>query len=237
MTHLDRFIIMDDVELVPLDGETALGLTGPAADEVLARVGLPALPETMTCTRLEWNGMDLRIARTYGAAAAHYVLWAPEAQAGKLWKFLRTGGAVAVGSAALEAFRVAEGIPAYGTDIMERDLAQETSQTRALNFSKGCYLGQEIVERIRSRGNVHRHLRQLELSGPMPPSGAELMLEDGKAAGHITSATKLPLTSGSRTFALGMIRAEAELRDAPLTYTAGTDAGTARILSAPPSFR
>ena len=69
-----------------------------------------------------------------------------------------------VGSTALEAFRIAEGLPAYGVDIAERDLPQETSQMRALHFSKGCYLGQEIVERIRSRGKVHRHLRSFELS-------------------------------------------------------------------------
>src|SRR5208282_539517 len=108
--------------------------------------------------------------------------------------------------------RIAEAIPAYGVDMAERDLPQETAQMRALHFSKGCYLGQEIVERIRSRGNVHRHLRPLELTGPAPAAGAELALEDGTAAGQITSAAELPLASGSRVFALGMIRTEAETR-------------------------
>ena len=97
--------------------------------------------------------------------------------------------------AALEAFRIAEGIPAYGVDMVERDLPQETSQMRALHFNKGCYLGQEIVERIRSRGNVHRHLRQLELEGPLPEPGAKLTV-DGAEAGHITSAAELPLSGG-----------------------------------------
>ena len=95
-----------------------------------------------------------------------------------------------MGGSALDAFRVAEGIPVYGIDIAERDLPQETSQTRALHFSKGCYLGQEIVERIRSRGNVHRHLRQLELDGPLAKAGAELFLE-GASVGAITSAAEL----------------------------------------------
>ena len=54
---------------------------------------------------------------------------------------------------------------------------------RGLHFSKGCYLGQEIVERIRSRGNVHRHLRQLELDGPLPQTAVELM-RDGVKAGQ-----------------------------------------------------
>jgi folate-binding protein YgfZ len=236
MAHFDHFIIMDDVELVPLSGEAALGLTGPAADEVLARVGLPVLSELMTFTRVEWNGMDLRISREYGAVAKHYVLWAPEPQLGKLWKFLRTAGATAAGSTSLEAFRIAEGIPAFGVDMMERDLPQETSQMRALHFSKGCYLGQEIVERIRSRGNVHKHLRQLELDGPVPAPDTELKLENGAVAGQIRSAAELALASVRRVFALGMIRSEAEINNQPLTYTAGTVVGTARILTAPPNF-
>ncbi|MGD0628670.1 MAG: folate-binding protein [Terracidiphilus sp.] len=237
LAHLDRFIIMDDVELVPLGGEAALGLTGPQAHEVLARVGLPTLSEPMTATRVEWNGMDLRIAREYGVAASHYVLWAPEAQLGKLWMYLRTAGATPVGSASLEAFRIAEGIPAYGLDMAERDLPQETSQMRALNFNKGCYLGQEIVERIRSRGNVHRHLRQLELFGPVPAAGVELGLGGGTAGGLITSVAELALASGNRIFALAMIRAEAEQRDEPFNYAVGEGAGTARILAAPPNFQ
>jgi folate-binding protein YgfZ len=235
LAHLDRFIIMDDVELVPLGGEAALGLTGPAANEVLARIGLPVLSEAMTSTRIEWNGMDLRIGREYGAAAAHYVLRVPEAQLGKLWKSLHAAGATPVGSVSLEAFRIAEGIPLYGVDMAERDLPQETSQMRAIHFNKGCYLGQEIVERIRSRGNVHKHLRQLELEGPVPAAGTELIAEGGTAAGHITSAAEFKLSSGSRIFALGLMRADAEVRNEPFTYDAG--AGTARLLAAAPSFQ
>jgi folate-binding protein YgfZ len=120
--------------------------------------------------------------------------------------------------------------------MAERDLPQETSQMRALNFNKGCYLGQEIVERIRSRGSVHKHLRQLELDGPLPPAAAELTLDGGTAAGQIANAVELALPKGTRIFALGMIRGEAELRNQPLTYTAGTATGIARILAAPPSL-
>jgi aminomethyltransferase len=236
LAHLERFIIMDDVELVPVSGEIVIGLTGPAADQVLARIGLPVLSEPMTSAHFEWNGMDLRIERAYGTVAAHYALWAPEAQLAWVWKFLRTAGAIPVGSKSVEAFRIAEGIPAYGVDMVERDLPQETSQIRALSFNKGCYLGQEIVERIRSRGNVHRHLRHLEIEGTLPPIGTELIRDDGAVAGQITSAAGLPLATGDRNFALGMIRGEAELRNETLKYTAGTAAGTARILTAPPSF-
>jgi folate-binding protein YgfZ len=238
--HLNHFIIMDDVELVPLSeepaGETAMGLTGPLADDVLGRLSLPTLSEPLSSTRVEWNGLDLRILRGYGVLASHYALWVQSSGVAKLLKYLRAAGATLIGSASLETFRIAEGIAAYGIDIAERDLAQETSQMRALNFNKGCYLGQEIVERIRSRGSVHRHLRALELTGPVPAAGAELTLDGGAAAGQITSASELGLASGSRVFALGMIRGEAEARNEPLTYTAGTATGVARILAIPPTL-
>jgi folate-binding protein YgfZ len=187
--------------------------------------------------RVEWNGLDLTIRRGYGVLAPHYEFWVPSAGLHKLWPCLRTAGATRVGCAALEAFRIAEGIPAYGTDIMERDLPQETSQMRALHFNKGCYLGQEIVERIRSRGNVHRHLRPLELTGPVPAAGVELTTENGKPAGQVTSAAQLKLASGARVFALAMIRAEAELSDRPFSYASESGTGAARILASPPALR
>lgn len=244
LAHLNRFIVMDDVELIPVGdekvgeagSETCVGLTGPLAAEVLERVGLPVLVSPMTRNTVEWNGWDVTILRGYGVLAEHYAFWIPSAGLSKLWSCLRTGGAKPVGCAALEAFRVAEGIPAYGVDILERDLPQETAQMRALHFSKGCYLGQEIVERIRSRGNVRRHLRPLELSGPLASGGTDLTLEDGTAAGTITSAAELPFKAGRRVFALGMIRAEAEAKSASFRYRDGAAEGSARILDVPPSL-
>jgi folate-binding protein YgfZ len=244
LAHLNHYIIMDDVELIPVGdeqvgeagSETAIGLTGPQAHDVLERLGLPVFVQAMTANRVEWNGLDLRILRGYGVLAPRYEFWLPSAGVGKLWSCLRTAGATPTGCASLEAYRVAEGIPTYGVDIVERDLPQETSQMRALFFGKGCYLGQEIVERIRSRGNVHRHLRPLELTGPVPAAGTELMDADGKAAGHITSAAALPLPSGARVFSLGMVRAEAEAAQQAFTYTAESVSGTVRILAAPPTL-
>jgi folate-binding protein YgfZ len=240
IAHLEHFIIMDDVELHPVGtepgaAETALGITGPEAEKVLARIGLPVLGEPMTATSVEWNGLDLRILRDFGVLGAHFTVWTPVAGLMRLWRTLSTAGATPVGSGAVEAFRIAEGIPVYGVDMVERDLPQETAQTRALHFSKGCYLGQEIVERIRSRGNVHRHLRSLELHGPVPASGAELSLE-GTAAGHITSAAGLALKSGTRVFALAMLKSEAETDRAPLKYQVSNGVGEAELLTGPPRW-
>jgi folate-binding protein YgfZ len=241
IAHLDHFIIMDDVELAGVNPaeETALGLTGPKADEILGRVGLPVLSEPLTQAQAEFEGTPVLLRRGYGALAEHYAIWIPAAKAGVLWQALSAAGAKPVGFAALEAFRIAEGIPAYGVDMVERDLPQETSQMRALHFSKGCYLGQEIVERIRSRGNVHRHLRSLELEGPLPgplPEPGTKLTVDGLEAGHITSVAELPLPGGARIVALGMIRADAEQRNVPLTYAAGEKTGSARVVPGAPQL-
>jgi folate-binding protein YgfZ len=219
-----------------LTGETALGLTGPQADDLLTRLGLPTLAEPMTSARATWNGLEILVVRAYGLLVPHYELWVMASQISALWEALTESGATAVGAASLEAFRIAEAIPAYAIDIAERDLAQETSQMRALSFSKGCYLGQEIVERIRSRGSVHRHLRPLEVTGPVPQAGAELTTETGAVAGQITSAAELPFASSPRVFALAMIRGEAEIRNQPFTYNAGEATGTARILKGTPEL-
>jgi folate-binding protein YgfZ len=241
MAHLNRFIIMDDVELVPLSldaqselsGESALGVSGPLAADLLARLGFAAPTEAMTSAPAEWQGQPMRVVRGYGALIPHYELWVKADQIHALWTALKEAGATPVGAAALNAFRIAEGIPVYGIDIAERDLPQETSQMHALSFNKGCYLGQEIVERIRSRGNVHRHLRLLEVAGPLPEAGMELKLEGGASAGQITSAAELPFAVGKRIFALAMIQAAAEMRNQPLAYCVGGEAGTARLLAAP----
>jgi aminomethyltransferase len=110
---------------------------------------------------------------------------------------------------ALEMFRVAAGVPRYGLDITDRDLPQETSQQQALNFNKGCYIGQEIVERIRARGNVHRILAGLVIESTKPAKGKVEL--NGKEVGEVTSAAAVPSAAGDHVLALGIIRREAAL--------------------------
>ena len=105
-------------------------------------------------------------------------------------------------------WRIAAGIPRYGHDIRERDLPQETEQHQALDFSKGCYVGQEIVERIRSRGQVHRKFTGFLLQEAAAAPGTKLQA-DGKDVGELTSVASLPQTNGARkTIALGYVRRE-----------------------------
>jgi folate-binding protein YgfZ len=244
IVHLERFIIMDDVELVTLGAEppgqagseTCIGLTGPLADQVLNRVGLPQLSLAMQSAHVEWNGIDLLIQRYWGTVVPHYQFWLPVANLQKLWSCLRTGGAMPTGFESFDRLRIAEGVPLYGVDMAERDLPQETAQNRALHFNKGCYQGQEIVERIHSRGHVNRHLRSLELTGPAPAAGTVLQQASGEETGVLTSAAQLPLASGARTFGLAMIRSQVETGEPTFTYSVQEGKGTARILALPPAF-
>ncbi len=100
-------------------------------------------------------------------------------------------------------------MPRYSVDIRERDLPQETEQIRALNFNKGCYVGQEIVERIRSRGNVHRKFTGFVMQGSPEIKAEAKILSGEKEVGEITSVASVRTASSEQTFALGYIRREA----------------------------
>jgi len=201
---LDKFIIMDDVEIADAsDKLTAVGLHGPKAKQVLsaARIELPGL-EPLQAHDTTWDAAGITVVTTEQGG---FEIWLATANAGKLWDALVAAGATPVGTDAYELWRIANGIPRYGQDIRERDLPQETEQMRALNFAKGCYVGQEIVERIRSRGAVHRRFTGFEIGGPPPAPGTKLQAS-GKEVGEITSVATLP---SDRTVALGYVRREA----------------------------
>jgi aminomethyltransferase len=131
----------------------------------------------------------------------------PPAIASKIWDALLSAGATPVGYEALEKFRIFAGVPKYGTDIREKDLPQETEQTHALHFSKGCYVGQEIVERIRSRGAVHRTFTGFALTQDAE-RGAKIIAKD-KEMGELTSVTRVPVNGSEKILGLGYIRREA----------------------------
>ena len=223
LAHLDHFIIMDDVELQELDAtNTTLGLAGPQATEILESLNLP-VPETLAFVTAKLNEIPVTVVRAHGVLVPRFELWLTADHLEEAWRILTNAGAVPAGFQALESLRVLEGTPLYGVDMSDRYLPQETNLSRALNFNKGCYLGQEIVERIRSRATVHRTLRQFELKGSMPSSGTELRVEgDDKPIGEISSAVHFCLPGLPRTFALGMIRIEALERKAVITYPGGS---------------
>jgi folate-binding protein YgfZ len=205
----DHYIIMDDVEVAHISDKPAtLGLAGPGAAAVLRSAGLeaPAL-RALQFQDLTWGNTSLTLVRTDNPAVESYELWAAPDTLPSLWQSLADAGAKPTGTDALELLRIASGVPRYGQDIRERDLPQETGQQRALHFSKGCYIGQEIVERIRSRGNVHRRFTGFEVQGTLPAVGAKIQM-DGKDVGEVTSAALLPAANGQLSVALGYLRRE-----------------------------
>jgi folate-binding protein YgfZ len=236
--HFDRFIIMDDVELTNLAADTTgLGVAGPESTQLLASIGLDAVN---TLAPLEFaaatlHGVPVTVVRAYSVLVPRFELWFAPEHVETAWNLLVSTNATTCGIEAIEALRVLEGTPLYGVDIQERNLAQETSQTRALNFSKGCYLGQEIVERIRSRTTVHRFLRQFQLSGPAAGASVPGLVElrtpgEERPVGQLTSAAAYDLPEFHGTLALGYLRNEIAERKAPLEY----DGGTAVLLDSPP---
>jgi folate-binding protein YgfZ len=206
---LGRYIIMDDVKMEDISTElTAIGLAGPKAEAVLQKAGLES-PQVapLRMADLTWQNLGLTLVGGEDERRQSYEIWLSPGSVDQVWEALVQVGATPVGSEALELYRVARGVPRYGQDIRERDLPQETEQMRALNFTKGCYIGQEIVERIRSRGNVHRKFTGFAVDGALPAPGSKISV-DGKEVGEITSVASLPTDHGERGVALGYIRRE-----------------------------
>lgn len=223
LTTLQRFIIMDKVELSDLGtAVNAIGIAGSKAEHALASAGIDV------------SGMQpLEIQdRTIGNAAIQVIrgaeqkpnwfeIWIDTSHAPAIAKKLMDCGAQPVGAEALEMWRVLRGIPQYGKDIRDRDLPQETGQTQALSFTKGCYIGQEIVERIRSRGQVHRKFTGFEFAGSIPSPGK--FESEGRSIAEITSVARVPGAGCEREIGLGYVRVESVPENGVLNLN-GTEA-------------
>ncbi len=228
MAMLDHFIIMDDVELTDISGRCGLSLVGPNSGDYL-RDYLSSFGEAggPASNLLLIHNISQDVIQAHSPLIPRYELWSDTSPA-------IPGGLSEATPEDLEQLRILSGTPVYGTDIRDKDLPQETAQTRALHFSKGCYLGQEIVERIRSRGNVHRTFSGFLLHGDLPTPGTILSAAD-KPVGELTSITALSskliapgsqLSETSLKLALGYIRREAleaaKTGNATITYPGGT---------------
>jgi folate-binding protein YgfZ len=220
----DHYVIADDVEIADVsDKLTALGLTGPESRHVLERAGIAVSElEPLQFADVPWQHAlqhkTVTLLRSGEEVRESWQIWIAPEHAGELWGALLKAGARPAGTTALNLFRISRGIPRFGVDIGDRDLPQETAQTRALNFTKGCYLGQEIVERIRSRGAVHRQFSPFSVEGTLPEPGAKILAgekeeKNEKEVGEITSSAILPLPGGDRPVALGYLRREAVEKD------------------------
>ena len=201
----DKYIIMDDVEVADLSDQlSSVGIAGPKSREVLQAAGFKmAELKPLQFIQTAWQQAGVTLVCGDNPCVESFELWVSPGDREKVYDALLKAGGKPVGSASLELLRIASGIPRYGVDIRERDLPQETEQERALNFSKGCYVGQEIVERIRSRGQVRRKFTGFNIEGPLPAGGSKIQV-DGKDVGEITSVASLPAAAGERPGGAGL---------------------------------
>jgi folate-binding protein YgfZ len=210
LATFDHYIIMDDVEVTNLSEQvTALGIAGPKSQAVLTAAGF-AIPEmqALQMQSVMWQGTECTLVRGEDPEHISYEVWIASGAVRQLWDAFLAAGADPLGSEALEMQRIVSGVPRYGVDIRERDLPQETEQARALNFNKGCYVGQEIVERIRSRGAVHRKFTGFVADGAGQIAPGSKIVAAEKEVGEITSTASVHVAGGEKTVALGYIRRE-----------------------------
>jgi folate-binding protein YgfZ len=198
--HLESYIIADDATLEDVTGETfCFGIEGPRATELAASCGLSAPRHRFSHVR--WG--DFSVAAISQTGAHGVRIYGAIRSKEEAIATIEGAGVIAASPEDAETFRIENFVPKYGCEITEHTLPLETQQMHALHFQKGCYLGQEIVERIRSRGHVNRLVMgfRMGLQTMPPPPGTKLMLE-GKAAGEVTSST----VSNGSVFGLAYVR-------------------------------
>jgi aminomethyltransferase len=201
--HLDKFIVADDVALEDATSRIAtLALEGLQALDVARRLGA-SLPEK-PWAHVAWN--DVVVANLSWTGAPGLRFFVPVEAKPRLIEQFESAGALPVSLQAARIVRLENFQPRYGEDIFPTTLSQETQQTHAVNFNKGCYIGQEIVERVRSRGLVHRLLAGVEIDSPEPPEHDTRLLHGEEDVGRITSAAFSPALG--KVVALAYIRRE-----------------------------
>jgi len=248
---LEKYIVADDVQLVDAAPHYGLlSVQGPKATDVIRSLGLfnelPPLPfqsvKTADAALGEiylMNHPRLRGDDVQSQSLEHrngYDVFVPntalDATAGKLADAIKAAGGRTCGWAAFETARIEAGIPRFGADMNETNIPLECGiEASAVNYNKGCYIGQEVINRIHSIGHVNRELRRLLLSDDLQsvPVKGDKLYHDGKEAGFITSAVKSPMLKAN--IALGYVRREAIAASAELTLQSSAGEAKAKIVS------
>lgn len=194
-TALERFIVADDVELVPPNApEHVFALLGPAAPAVLTRIGVPAPVGAYQHVTTRIDGLSLQVVAVPAPGVGGFLCYVPLVDAARFWVRCRElGDATPVGQDAFEALRIESGMPWHGRDVTADTLALEAPYEDAISFRKGCYLGQEVMERVTARGHVNRKLVGVEMVGStdLPTSGTRLFAGE-RDVGWVTSAAQSP---------------------------------------------
>jgi folate-binding protein YgfZ len=225
---LDKFIIMDDVTLTDdTQRYGTLALEGPLAAKLvsdLAAVDLNVLPELgMHEARIGSATCTLSRRSPGKIPAAEFLI--ERQQLAEAWNLLadktRAAGGGPIGYTALSALRLEQGVPWFGYDFGEKQIPHEAGlQDSHISYTKGCYTGQEIVERVRSRGQVNRRRVDLIFNNASAPPAGEILIFAGKEAGYVTRSAVPP--SMSVAIGMGYVRKEANSIGTQLEWSGGT---------------
>ena len=208
--ELDKYIIADDVELtVNTDDFGAIAVYGPKSTELVQSVlnteNLGGLPEYHSQSYLfdgYWG--DCVGSNTVGECGYHLYISTDKLET--LWERLMAErpDVVPIGWDALESLRIEAGTPRYGTELTDSVIPLEAELGHAIDFEKGCYIGQEIVARMKYRGHPNRLLRGIEIDGEHPVQQNSKIFNGEKEVGWVTSSAYSPIFK--KPIALGYVR-------------------------------
>lgn len=223
--HVDKYIIADDAML---ENETeqwaCIGVEGPRAIDIASNIGMP-VAEAAYAVRDWQDGFTAHVSNT---GPVGFRVFLPISSKSELADKLNAAGIPEASATEARVVRMENGIPRYGDEISERYLVQETQQMRAVHSNKGCYLGQEIVERVRSRGQVHRVLTPIRIHASTAPARGTKLLAGAVPAAEIASAEFSPALGEVVGFAY--VRTDAADTKPQLTVVGSDPAITASIL-------
>ena len=225
ITHLDRYIIREDVRLIAHDDDQACWLlAGDQANHVLATcfeqcAAGDELPKRSLVTIMH-DDLTVTIWRVLFTISPCYLVITEKGNSSKVFDALIRSGAVSCDYAAFDQLRIEAGWPMFGQDITIDNLPQEVGRSeQSISFTKGCYLGQETVARIDALGHVNKKLCSLLFSGSEIPASGTPLLAEGKQVGHVTSAIISPKYNAP--LGIGYVRRGRDSTDTVLNTTTG----------------
>jgi len=189
MQHIRRYIIADQVELEDITAASAA-----LAVEGLGAGRIPPPEGGATIAPFSLTGQP------------GYRIYCEPARKAEIIAQLEAAGAKPATEEDARVVRIENGKPRYGEDIRETSLIQETQQLHAVSFVKGCYIGQEIVERVRAQGHVNKKLVRVELEAAEPVAAGTKLTSAGSEAGEVTSSVYSP--AAGKVIALAIVRSQ-----------------------------
>jgi len=231
---LEKARVSDDVEFHDMGQTGHIEVLGPNADSTIAAVlgvEVRGLSRDSFFTVASNRHLSTHIGRVQSTGTTGYTIWSPDTSLSEEWEKFSRAGVSPIGRDALELLRIETGVPRFGAEMDENTLALEVAPESALSFTKGCYVGQEIVARGTYVGQVRRKLLGLRVDGDLAPVHGDRVSNDGREVGFVTSAAWSP--SLGRVVALAILRLDAVSQDAPLFVDRGGWALRARLSSLP----